>query len=780
MTEQNRSDESRDPRFDRILAEYIEALEAGQDATADTWIRRYPEFENPLRQFIESNRRLNRIVPRTTDHTPADANAHTIAHPMPGREAEPADPVPIPDRLRYFGDYELIEEVARGGMGVVYRARQASLNRPVAVKMILAGELATPDDVARFELEAQAAANLDHPGIVPIYEIGQRDGRHYFSMKFISGESLAQRLKKRAAAQPLRPPKTAEVRDAVWLVTSVARAVHFAHQRGIIHRDLKPANILIDDQGQPHVSDFGLAKRVADDSELTHSGAILGTPGYIAPEQTMGKSRRVTTAADIYGLGAILYASLAIRPPFEGDSPLETLLKVRQEQPERLSRICPAVDSALESICEKCLDKDPEARYRSAGELADDLERWLNGEPISAAPPDLSSLFWRWLSANFRPAIGVVLLGLVTGLLASEMPRIVLAKNLGPYLNIYEGTFPQQTPPRMLTVISAYPVWAAALTIPLAIILYLCMGWLVDRIVHPKTDAAAILAGMGLGSAQPRPAFLGGFGWMMINQEAIWPGQADLELIAATVDGNTMFTGGRTLHDAYPNVWPRYVMKKALADMQSGVPLAIWSALQISACLLFLPATAQAWAAFALRKRGDAAVKQLLHLVELSAPLSLLLAGLAFALFDHPWISLLLFVFPFVGLALVGRARRLSQAARRNVFIVVAVLGLLGLGFFATNIFSPVTAGGFSLGLLLVGTIAAACAVFRRWPWWGRIPVYAAWWATFAYVGGVRGTMNVTENHNRMIASLIGSSIVIVLGRLVTWCGTIAVARRTR
>ncbi len=317
----------------------------------------------------------------------------------------------------------------------------------------------------------------------------------------------------------------------------------------------------------------------------------------------MGKSRSVTTAADIYGLGAILYASLANRPPFEGDSPLETLLKVQQEQPERLSRICPAVDSALESICEKCLDKDPDARYRSAGELADDLERWLKGEPISAAPPDLSSLFWRWLSANFRPAMGVVLLGLVMGVLASEMPRIVLAKNLGPYLNIYEGTFPQQAPPRMLSAISAYPVWAAAMTVPLAIILYLCMGWLVDRIVHPKTAAAAILSGMGLGSTAAAAAFLGGFGWMMINQEAIWPGQADLELISATVDGNTTFTHGRTLHDVYPNVWPRYVLKKALADMQSGVPLAIWSALQITACLLFLPATAQVWAAFVLRAR---------------------------------------------------------------------------------------------------------------------------------------------------------------------------------
>jgi eukaryotic-like serine/threonine-protein kinase len=777
MTAPNRSDESHDPRFDRILAAYIEALEAGQDATVETWIRRYPEFETPLREFIASNRRLDQIVPRTTDHTPADVNARTIGHSVPSGDAEPADPA-LPDRLRYFGDYELTEEVARGGTGVVYRGRQVSLNRPVAVKMILAAELASPDDVARFELEAQAAANLDHPGIVPIYEIGKRDGRHYFSMKFIAGESLAQRLKKRTAAQPTLPLKTAEARDAVRLVAAVARAVHFAHQRGIIHRDLKPANILIDEQGQPHVTDFGLAKRVSDDSELTHTGTIVGTPSYMAPEQAKGNSRGVTTAADIYGLGAILYASLANRPPFEGNSPLETLLKVQQEPHEKLGRFCPAIDSALESVCDKCLAKDPEARYRSAGELADDLERWLNGEPIYAAPPDLSTLLWRWLAANFRSVIGVGLLGLVTGVLVSEMPRFVLARNLSPYLNIYEQSFPQQTPPWMLRAISAYPVWAAPLTIPLAILLYLCMGWLVDRIVHPKTAAAAILAGMGLGSAAAAVAFLAGFGWMMINQAAIWPGKPDLELIAATVDNNTTFTGGRTMSAVYPTVPARYVMKKALVDMQSGVPLAIWYGLQISVSFLFLPATAQAWAAFALRKRGDAAMKQLLHLVELSAPMSLLLVGLGFTLFVHPWVNLLLIVFPLVGVVLVGRARRLSQPARRNLSVVIGVLGILVLGYFATDIFSPADAGGFSLGLLLVGTIAAACAVFRRWPWWGRILVYGVWWATFAYCG-VRETMDATQIHARTTVSLIGSGAVVLLGGFVTWYCTTS-ARRCR
>jgi hypothetical protein len=215
--------------------------------------------------------------------------------------------------------------------------------------------------------------------------------------------------------------------------------------------------------------------------------------------------------------------------------------------------------------------------------------------------------------------------------------------------------------------------------------------------------------------------------------------------------------------------------------MQCGVPLAIWSGLEISLCLLFLPAAAQAWAAFVLRKRGDAAVKQLLHLVELSAPFSLLWVVLGGELLAHPAIGLLLFVIPIVGLVLVGRARLLSRTTRRNLSVVIGVLGLLVLGFFATDIFSPTNPGGWSVGLMLVGTIAASCAVFRRWPWWGRILVYAAWWATFAYVTGVRGgTMDANENHMRMIDSLIGSGIVVVLSVFVAWSCTIAGSRRTR
>ncbi len=241
--------------------------------------------------------------------------------------------------LRYFGDYELLEEIARGGMGVVYRAKQISLKRDVALKMILAGQLASPQEIHRFHVEAEAAANLDHPNIVPIYEIGEHNGQHYFSMKLIPGGSLSGRIK-----DMVNDPKT-----SARILALVARAVHHAHQRGILHRDLKPSNILLDALSQPQVTDFGLAKRTTDNgattqamatgdrSDLTHVGVIVGTPSYMAPEQAAG-SKDLTMAADIYSLGAILYEMLTGRPPFRAATALDTLRHVLEEKPEPPSR----------------------------------------------------------------------------------------------------------------------------------------------------------------------------------------------------------------------------------------------------------------------------------------------------------------------------------------------------------------------------------------------------------------------------------------------------------
>ena len=305
----------------------------------------------------------------TTDAEPLEAGG------------EPADrPSSVPPSLR---DYELLEVIARGGMGIVYRARHRRLNRVVALKMVSAPHLAEEAAARRFRAEADAAASLDHPNIVPIYEVGEADGRLFYAMKLMEGGSLAQKL----AEVKKNPPgeRTGQAQETAQLLATVARAIHYAHQRGILHRDLKPANILLDARGEPHVTDFGLAKNLEGQlSSLTLSGAALGTPNYMAPEQARGGSKQLTTTADVYSLGAILYEMLTGEPPFRAPTPLETMRRVVEEEPKRPSTINLLTDRDLETICLKCLEKEPQRRYDSASELADDLDRWRRNEPIRA------------------------------------------------------------------------------------------------------------------------------------------------------------------------------------------------------------------------------------------------------------------------------------------------------------------------------------------------------------------------------------------------------------
>jgi WD40 repeat protein/tRNA A-37 threonylcarbamoyl transferase component Bud32 len=302
--------------------------------------------------------------------------------------------------IRYFGDYELLEEIARGGMGVVYKARQLSLNRTVAVKMILTGRLASAAEVHRFRAEAAAAANLQHPNIVAIHEIGEHEGQHYFSMDYIEGKNLAELVRE----NPLSPARAARY------LKDVAEAIQFAHERGILHRDLKPSNVLIDAADQPRVTDFGLAKRVTGDSDLTHSGQILGTPSFIAPEQAAGKRGEGGPRSDVYSLGAILYHLLTGRPPFVAETLETTLAQVLNAEPATPRLLNPSIPRDLETTCLKCLEKAPSRRYATARELADELGRFLRGEPILARPVSRVEKVWRWGRRN--PAVAVLTAGL--------------------------------------------------------------------------------------------------------------------------------------------------------------------------------------------------------------------------------------------------------------------------------------------------------------------------------------------------------------------------------
>lgn len=300
-----------------------------------------------------------------------------------------------------IGPYRLLQKIGKGGMGVVYKAHQVKLNRTVALKMILTGNQAGDDEIARFHAEAEAAAHLDHPNIVPIYEIGEHDGQHFFSMAFVEGISLATQLKD----GPMTP------RAAAALVKIVTDAIVHAHRNGVIHRDLKPENVLLDVNGHPHVTDFGLAKRMDRDSGMTATGQILGTPSFMPPEQASGKQSEVGEGSDVYSLGAILYATLTGRPPFQADNALNTLMHVLEQEPVAPRQLIPQIPVDLETISLECLQKDIGRRYPTAAALSEELRRFLAGEPIAARRINRGERTWRWCRRNPWPTlVGVVVL----------------------------------------------------------------------------------------------------------------------------------------------------------------------------------------------------------------------------------------------------------------------------------------------------------------------------------------------------------------------------------
>jgi serine/threonine protein kinase len=354
----------------------------------------------------------------------AAENSHSEGVTLPHASAAADPPQPATDRfgespteatvpgISLLRGYEILEELGRGGMGVVYKARQINLKRVVALKMILAGAHASPQDLARFRREAEAVAQPQHPNIVQIHEVGEQDGCPYFSLEFVDGGSLAQRLQEKP-----QPPYW-----AAQLVETLARAVHAAHKHGIVHRDIKPANVLLTGDGVAKIADFGLAKRLEGESAHTRTGCIMGTPGYMAPEQA--EARKATTpAVDAYALGAILYECLTGRPPFRGPTPLETVMQVVTDEPAPVRKLQPKCPRDLETICMKCLEKNPGSRYSSAEALADDLRRFQSGEPVLARRVGRIRRGWRRCRRHSHAAglsVVTVLLIILAGFLVAR------------------------------------------------------------------------------------------------------------------------------------------------------------------------------------------------------------------------------------------------------------------------------------------------------------------------------------------------------------------------
>lgn len=395
---------------DDRLAEILESL------TAELRAGRMPDLQAVCRSEPELASELMRLWPAVliaedmaSDVLAWATKAHGSdvvgdARQYPGASAETLEPSPLSPGggsgfgLRLpceFGAYQLEAELGRGGMGVVYRAFQPALGRSVALKMLRAGEGASDEEITRFRLEAEAAARLEHPHIVPLYEVGEVAGRPYFTMKLVRGTTLARRL----ADGPLPP------REAAELLAVVADAIDFAHGHGVLHRDLKPSNILIDENNRPHVSDFGLAKQVDSASSLTRSGAVIGTPAYMPPEQAAGGRGDLGPASDVYSLGAILYQMLTGRPPFQAASPVDTVLLVLEQDPLPPRVLNPKADRDLEMIALRCLQKLPELRYATAGELAADLRAYLAGEPIAARSGAFRLVIGRWFRETHHATI---------------------------------------------------------------------------------------------------------------------------------------------------------------------------------------------------------------------------------------------------------------------------------------------------------------------------------------------------------------------------------------
>ena len=490
------------------------------------------EFDNPTRPDNNAPAFGDSAAPSTGDSQAASQNDATIdfSNDSSDRSVTSTDSsgaIAAKQNGSQFGPYILQEEIARGGMGVVYRAQHEGLNRPVALKMILAGNLASDEDVRRFYTEAEAAAKLDHPNIVPVFDVGECEGTHYFAMKLIEGGDLGSRLRE------LRNDLSA----AVEVLEKVCRAVGHAHQRGILHRDLKPANILLDESDEPFVVDLGLARRVGAESDLTRTGAVVGTPSYMSPEQASGEAD-LTTATDVYSLGALLYEILSGQPPFRGKSPMETLLQVINDSPIRPS-VSAATDRTLEMIALKCLEKTPGDRYPTALALAEDLRRWRNGEPVTIKGASLGSITKGWLRQNFGNAAWILVVGALGGLLAGVgvWTATVQREVNNGYEYVY-GFLENHQPPFAFYNVPT-PSWIQLPSLMLFVGAISLLGFFTALLVRTKNTSADVAAGLMVGCIAAAGAFFFAFATMGANVVIKTEDSNFLAMLAVAAENDT-------------------------------------------------------------------------------------------------------------------------------------------------------------------------------------------------------------------------------------------------